>query len=326
MIGYYVHHHGSGHLNRALAICAHMTEPVVFFSSLARPADTKATDTWVELPDDLPTTRERLHDATANGVLHYAPTGLDGLIRRSAELLQVLASKKPRLMVVDVSVEIAVLTRVAGIPLAIVAQPGDRTDVAHQLGYDLAERIIGTWSPQLYQPSWLTPHATRTHMVGAISRFDGKPRPMVPSGRPAGLLLAGAGGNSLPAGALCQLRTALPQFEWTAAGGGAAWIDDPWPLLAAADLVVTHAGQNAIADVAAAGAAAIIIPEDRPYGEQHAMAEALSRAGVAVVAPRWPDVADWHALATTACAADRGRWELLEVSGAAARAAAALAA
>jgi UDP-N-acetylglucosamine--N-acetylmuramyl-(pentapeptide) pyrophosphoryl-undecaprenol N-acetylglucosamine transferase len=325
VIGYYVHHHGSGHLHRALAICAHMTEPVVFFSSLARPADIRATDTWVRLPDDLPTTQERPHDTTANDRLHYAPTGIDGLIRRSAELLQVLASKRPRLMVVDVSVEIAVLTRVAGIPLAIVAQPGDRTDVAHRLGYDLADRIIGAWSPQLYQPSWLTPHATRTHMVGAISRFDGKPRPTAPSGRPAGLLLAGAGGNALPAGALSQLRTALPQFEWAAAGGGAPWIDDPWPLLAAADLVVTHGGQNAIADVAVAGAAAIIIPENRPYGEQHAMAAALSRAGVAGVAPRWPDIAGWHALATAACTADRC-WELLEVSGAAARAAAVLAA
>lgn len=326
MIGYYVHHHGSGHLNRALAICAHLTEPVVFFSSLARPAGARATDTWVRLPDDLPTMPEGLHDTTANGRLHYAPTGLDGMIRRSAELLHVLASKRPRLMVVDVSVEIAVLTRVTGIPVVIMAQPGDRTDVAHRLGYDLAERIVATWSPQLYQPSWLTPHAARTHTVGAISRFDGRPRPPTPSGRPAGLLLAGAGGSAVPAGALGQLRTALPQYEWTAAGGGAAWIDDPWPLLAAADLVVTHAGQNAIADVAVAGAAAIIIPEDRPYGEQHAMAEALSRTGVAVVAPCWPDVADWHALATRACAADRGRWALLEVSGAAARAAAVLAA
>ena len=123
MIGYYVHHHGSGHLNRGLAICAHMTEPVVFFSSLARPADTRATDTWVQLPDDLPTTQEPLHDATANGRLHYAPTGLDGLIRRSAELLHVLASKKPRLMVVDVSVEIAVLTRVAGKGVALLVDP-----------------------------------------------------------------------------------------------------------------------------------------------------------------------------------------------------------
>lgn len=34
MIGYYVHHHGRGHLARATSICAHLREPVTILTSL----------------------------------------------------------------------------------------------------------------------------------------------------------------------------------------------------------------------------------------------------------------------------------------------------
>ncbi|MDG4664847.1 glycosyltransferase [Mycobacterium sp. 236(2023)] len=326
MIGYYVHHHGRGHLTRALAICAHLDEPVIFFSSLPRPPALCAPDTWVQLPDDVPDTGHAVHDVTANGRLHWAPAGLGALTRRCADILHILAAMAPRLLVVDVSVEVAVLARVAGVPVVVMAQPGNRSDPAHVLGYDIAERIIACWSEQVYRPQWLDKHSGKTQMVGAISRFDGACRPEAPSGRPAGLLLAGAGGSAVPADALIQLRTALPQYEWSAAGGYAAWVDNPWPQLASADFVVTHAGQNALADTALARAAAIVIPEARPFDEQHAMASALSRGGVAAVAPEWPAPDRWPALAEEACAIDRGRWDLLEVRGAAARAAAAIAA
>ena len=34
MIGYYIHHHGAGHLNRAISIGAHLRQPVVALTSL----------------------------------------------------------------------------------------------------------------------------------------------------------------------------------------------------------------------------------------------------------------------------------------------------
>ena len=37
MIGYYVHHHGSGHLNRATSICAQLRHPAVALTSLDIP-------------------------------------------------------------------------------------------------------------------------------------------------------------------------------------------------------------------------------------------------------------------------------------------------
>ncbi|MCT7661109.1 glycosyltransferase [Mycobacterium deserti] len=326
MIGYYIHHQGRGHLNRALAICAQLDEPVTFFSSLPPPACVRDGDVWVRLAMDVPVGPSGVVDVTAHGRLHWAPLHVDGLARRSATLLQTLAATPVRRVVVDVSVEIALLARLAGLPVTVMAMPGERNDAAHQLAYDIADSIIVPWSADLHQPNWLADHADRSHFVGAISRFEGRRRPAPQrAGGPRALLLAGAGGAKLPTDALEQLQAALPQYQWSAAGGGAAWVDDLWPTLAAADLVVSHAGQNAIADVALSDTPAVVIPQDRPFDEQHATAAALANAGMAVVVDRWPSSQDWPALAESAVSLDSGRWAKAAVEGAAARAAAVIA-
>ena len=67
------------------------------------------------------------------------------------------------------------------------------------------------------------------------------------------------------------------------------WVEDPWPLLCAADVIVTHAGQNAIADVAAARRPAVVIAQPRPHDEQLSTAQALHAAQLAVVHRGWPE-------------------------------------
>jgi UDP:flavonoid glycosyltransferase YjiC (YdhE family) len=327
VIGWYVHHHGRGHLTRALAISRHLRENVVFFSSSPRPAAIRPGDGWVQLPSDVPPTDQAPVDATANGRLHWAPVGVGGLAERSAMLLDAIVELCPRRMVVDVSVEVTMLVRLAGVPVTVMAMPGDRTDEAHRLAYDVADQIVAPWSADVYRPAWLRRYDERTHYVGSVSRFDGMPRyPAPESEAPTGLLLAGAGGSGAPCDAPAELAAATPGLRWVAAGGGADWVDDLWPLLTAAEVVVTHAGQNAIADVALAQACAVVIPEQRPFGEQHATAAALSEAGIAVSVPRWPSSDRWAALVEGARRQDRQQWKRLRVDGAAARAAAAIAA
>lgn len=327
MIGYYVHHHGRGHLTRALGITRHLREDVVFFSSSPRPATIRPGDDWVQLPSDVPPTDPAPVDATANGRLHWAPVGVGGLAERSAMLLDAIVELRPRRMVVDVSVEVTMLVRLAGVPVTVMAMPGDRTDEAHRLAYDVADRIVAPWSADVYRPAWLRRYDEKTHYVGSISRFDGMPRqPATEPTAATGLLLAGAGGSAAPRDAPAELARATPGLRWVAAGGGADWVDDLWPLLSAAEVVVTHAGQNAIADVALAQACAVVIPEQRPFGEQHATAAALAEAGIAVSVPRWPSADRWAALVQRARHQDPRQWKRLQVEGAAARAAAAIAA
>ena len=227
-ISYYVHHQGKGHVERALAISTHIDEPVIFFSSLPRPSALRPNDVWVRLSADVPTYYELADDVTDNGRMHWAPIHVAGLARRSAELLQKLAAIRPRRLVVDVSVETALLARLAGVPVILVAQPGDRADDAHQLGYGIAERIIACWDRNALTMPWLAAHAQRTHLVGAISRFDGFERPPVRESRPSGLLLAGTGGRQAPrmrspsCDVLCRNTIGMPQAAalvgWTTCG------------------------------------------------------------------------------------------------------------
>jgi len=325
VIGYYVHHHGRGHLTRALAITAHLDEDVVFFSSLPTPGGLRPRDRWVHLPMDVPPGGSAAYEPTAHGRLHWAPLHVDGLLRRSAELLCTLADTGARRLVVDVSVEIAVLARTSGVPVTVMAMPGERTDPPHQLAYRLADQIIAPWSDAVYRPTWLAEHAERTHFVGYLSRFEGRSREPGNHTSDNAVLLSGAGGTEMPDDAVTQLQAALPQYRWTALGGP-SWTDDPWSALRRAALVVTHAGQNALADAAAVAAATIVLPQPRPFDEQHTSAAALDAAGLAICSPSWPTPQRWAELACAAGALDQGRWRAARVDGAAARAAQVLAA
>jgi hypothetical protein len=79
--------------------------------------------------------------------------------------------------------------------------------------------------------------------------------------------------------------------------GGSNWSDDPRSVLADADVVVTHAGQNAVAEVAALRRPAVVLAQDRPHDEQEVTAGVL-RAG------SWPVGAD----VATAAELDGAGW------------------
>ena len=162
MIGWYVHHHGRGHANRAEAVRPHLSEPVTVLSSLSVPTASRFAD-WIELDrdDEDPGGVDQTGlgvDPTARGRLHWAPLGSKGLARRMATVADWIVTAQPRVMVVDVSAEVAVLARLCGVPLIVMAQPGDRGDPAHTLAYDLAERIIAPWPREVYQAQYLLPY------------------------------------------------------------------------------------------------------------------------------------------------------------------------
>ncbi|GAA3223429.1 hypothetical protein GCM10017691_10420 [Pseudonocardia petroleophila] len=321
MIAYYVHHQGSGHVRRAAAIAAATRTPVVGLSSRPRP-DGWAGE-WVELPDDA---GGAVEDVTAGGVLHWAPRRHPGLRMRMRAVSEVVA--RARLVVVDVSVEVSLLARLHGVPVVVLAQPGERTDRAHRLAYDLADRLLAPW-PERPSDGWPAAWTAKTVHLGALSRFDGHPVP--PPGDPRRVLvLWGSGGLDVSAADLAAAAAATPDRHWVVAGppGSAGppnltwlgWVDDVWAELSGAGVVVTHAGQNALAEVAAARRPAVVVPQRRPHGEQEATGRALARAGVAVTA--WPDPAQWPALLDRA--GDGSAWTGWSTGDGAARAAAVL--
>jgi hypothetical protein len=325
MIGYYIHHEGFGHLARAMSICGRLQCPSTALSSLDIPAPHPFAAT-VKLPRD--DQAAQVVEPTAHGALHWAPHHDSGFQARMGTVARWVAEQRPIAMVTDVSVEVAALTRLLGVPVIVVALPGKRFDAPHAFVHRLADHIIAAWPQELYVPAWLRPYADKTSYVGGISRFDGRlcsPRSGIPasSTNPRVLVLAGASehfGTSVD-----ECAGACPGTTWTAIGGAdGRWVDDPWQQICAADVVVTHAGQSAVADIAAAKRHAVVIAQPRPYDEQAATAEVLRRRRLATVAQSWPDVRAWPGLIAQALAGDPKKWSRWQVAGAASRAARAI--
>ncbi len=275
MIGYYVHHHGRGHLHRALSVARELEDCVVGLSTLDRPLPW--TGAWIDLPQDADGPAPV--DPTAGGALHWAPRQHVGLRERMAEISRWIVDVEPDLLVVDVSVEVALLARLHGVPVVVVAQPGDRRDAPHSLGYVIADHVVAPWPADAR--GMLTADVLdgdQVTAVGAFSRFDD--RPVTASGSGGGrhvVVLHGAGGTELSGDALEAARARTPEWTWTVLGDGGVWVDDPWDDLCRADVVITHAGQNALAEVAAARRPALVVPQTRPFDEQRTTAAVLDQ-------------------------------------------------
>lgn len=333
MIGWYVHHHGWGHMTRMQAIRPHLGDEVTVFSSLPEPGSLPPETVWVQLPSDSDAvvgpdgvSREahELGDVTAGGTLHWAPLGHPGHQARLAAIAEWVAIHPTSAFVVDVSVEVTILARLLGVPTISVAQPGDRTDAPHRLGYDLADRILAPWAPGTIPPKALVGREDRVRSVGAISRYDGRARTDADADDDVRRVLFL--GLALDPVRLAQTRELLSADGWvveTAGAGTDDRVDDVWPLLSRATVVVSAAGQNSIADLAAADARAVVIAQERPFDEQREMARVLAAHGLARTVAA--DASPAEVVDSIRRAADTApRWDVWQVSGSAARAAAAI--
>ena len=291
-IGYYVHHHGRGHLHRAGAVARALARrhgcTVTGLSSFPRPAEWSGdwAGGWVELaPDDdpsplLPTDHG---DVTAGGRLHWVPRDHAGLLRRTTQLSAWLEAARPAAVVVDVSVEVSLLVRLHGVPVVGVVLPGERTDAPHRLALDTADALVGCWPDEVTDamlPGLPADVRARVHGVGGLSRHpvDDVPPPGGRRGRTV-LYLGGAGGHDLGDAELdarlAAAQAQTPTWTWQVADAR-RWRPDTRTLLQSADVVVTHTGQNAVAEVAAARRPAVLVPQRRPHDEQAATARVLA--------------------------------------------------
>lgn len=319
MIGYYAHHQGSGHITRLQSIAAQLDEPVWGLSSLEPPSTWAGPWTRLER-DDGPadvlaggTSGDALLDITAGGALHWAPLGHRGLSDRMAQLAQWVAGHRPRLLVIDVSVEVALFARLMGVPTVVVALPGRRLDRVHRLAYDSATALLAPWPEGAHTRGWPASWNEKAWCVGGISRFDGRrPAPFSATGTPRRVLvLWGSGGRSVDPSQVAASAAATPGWVWLERDPATSPAPDLWADLAVADVVVTHAGQNAVAEVAAARRPAVVIAQRRPFGEQEATAGALARMAIAVSRPAWPSPDEWPVLlerAVTLGGHGWGRW------------------
>ncbi len=283
VIGYYVHHHGAGHLTRSGVIAsvlrARGAEVVLLGSDLrgaagvTLPRDNDGVDPFV--------------DPQASGALHWAPLGHPGFSARMQTIAAWVKAHNPSVVVVDVSVEVVTFLRLLGVPTVVVAQPGDRADDAHTAAYRCATAILAPWPAEADPCPALRPFADKVTHTGGISGLQVHQRtPQV------GVVLTGRGGDGRPA-IVESLRADLPGMTWVEAGGR-QWIAEIGPLLARATVVISHCGQNAVADLAALDVPAVLCPQPRPHAEQEHLSAEMSRLGLAQVTAAYRDSpTDW---------------------------------
>lgn len=288
----YAHHHGAGHLARATAIAQAWPGPVtVLTSARAAALDDEDGVDVVQLP------LERCTDTGASTprTLHHAPLGDAGLRRRMARLSRVLEVERPDVVLVDVSIEVGMLTRLHGVPTAMVRQPGRRDDPPHCLGHATADLLLAPWG----RPG------SRDGVVhtGLLSRFDHRHRQRRrTSGHGVQVVVAiGTGGTSLRERHLTELADRLPDDHRVRCigevpdGGSdpsappSGYVEDPWPLLLDADVVVTAASLNLLGEVAAADVPVVAVPETRPHDEHETHVEVLAEQFDVPVAQSWDD-------------------------------------
>ncbi|MGO2279195.1 MULTISPECIES: hypothetical protein [unclassified Psychrobacter] len=141
-IGYYAHHHGSGHCRQADKLAALLpndarAQLTVFTSLDADNYRFTAIDEQQivrlnaedELPNDVLAGRAGEYWQPAS--LHYSPVGNTDIQKRSHQILDTIFRRKIDLMIIDVSVEVAMLCRAASIPYLYVRLPGIRDDEPH---------------------------------------------------------------------------------------------------------------------------------------------------------------------------------------------------
>lgn len=343
-VGWYVHHHGAGHRTRANIVGAELVargaDVTLLSSTLDREGARDRGLRTVLLAMDAPLAEgvsESVSDVTVRGAMHWAPLWHSGFRERMSTIARWIQVEEPDVVVVDVSCEVAVMVRLLGIPVVVVAQPGDRRDPAHSAALDAASAVLAPWPSWATEQLWQSPGTAKDEnpnhgvapvvAVGGITRRPaaaGQRRPdgssVLSNDRPRGLMLTGSEGFDDP-GLPEAIAAAVPEVDWAVAGGG-VWLSNVQKHLAVSDVVVTHAGQNAIADVAGSGTPAVVVPQRRPFDEQARMGEVLGRSGMAHVVQQGDvEGANWAELVRQARASGGHSWEKWGCEGAAARAA-----
>jgi hypothetical protein len=210
-------------------------------------------------------------------------------------------------------VELVLLSRLHGVPTLAVVLPGRRDDAAHELGFEVADALVSFWPTDVSGMTHGLSSAALDRLVpvGAMSRHPVQSEPRHvrrTDGRRSVVVLLGTGGHDVSAADVDRARRTTPDWDWTVLDGSPdTWVADPSSVLAGADVVVTHAGQNAIAETAAARRPAVVIPQARPHDEQLVTGSVLASGWPAVVCPVWP-ATGWPDLLDRAAALDGQGW------------------
>ncbi|WP_447527481.1 glycosyltransferase [Vreelandella sp. TE19] len=348
-ISFFVHHQGRGHARRAMAIIRHfsperpvsvMTADPSLFDGFEREIDI------ITLPNMIgaavPT--QALYEQPTPSVMHCVPMGVVEMRQTMRRILDHLDDIDAGLFVIDVSAEMALLSRIASIPAVSVRMHGDRNDPGHLGAYEASVGMLAPFDERLEQDDYPADLRGKTFYSGGLctttaavpSREEARRRLGLDREREIVVALTGGGGAGTPYAPLTVAARAAPQTLFLTIGPlhleghetdfanlvNVGWVDNVVDYLAASDIVLASAGDNTVHEIAMLERPYIVAPEWRYFGEQTRKAERLAALGAAVNMPVWPgDFAGWQAVLEKARGLDVEKLATLFDRAAAARAA-----
>ncbi|MEF2549889.1 glycosyltransferase [Aurantimonas sp. A2-1-M11] len=334
-IAFFVHHQGRGHANRTMALVEafSQTRPVSVLTAGPHLFDGFSRDIEIiALPNMIgaavPT--ERLFAEPTPPSLHCVPLGLTEMRGTMRAILDHLDARNVGLFVVDVSSEIALLSRIASVPAVQIRMHGDRSDTGHIASYESSVGMLAPFDESLEQSDYPAHLRAKTFYSGGLCTTRDPVPTREAARRKLGLdpkhetivVLTGGGGAGTPYAPLTVGARALPNADWLVLGPTLkeghetdfsnlrelGWVTNVTDYLAAADIVVASAGDNTVTEIARVGRPLVIAPEWRYFNEQTRKAEAMAAVGAAVHAARWPgDLAGWQTLMDEARMLDPAR-------------------
>ncbi len=339
-IGYFVHHQGRGHAERAAALCNELAKQrdIAIFSA--------RSDIFPELADrieviEIPSLFEAPDGQDAEQIeadlpetLHCAPLGWATVSQAIALLTTWFAQSQPSLFITDVSAELGQLARIASVPHMAVLQHGDRNDPGHMASYRGAVGLLAPYAPELEQPdrpAWMRERTIYAPGVGVdCSNLTDIATARAKLGLDPQLdlvvVVGGGGGTGLPSAPLTLGARAEQDSQWVTLGKiqtewhetpppnlrHLGWVQNPADWISAANRLVSSCGNTTAHMIAAAAKPWIVVPEWRYFAEQLRKAEALDAAGAAAVSRQWPaSTADWDKLWHAAKAIEPNRQRVL---------------
>ena len=331
-IGYYAHHHGSGHCRQADKLAAllpvNLRKHFIVFTSLAAdayPFTTVAEEQIVRL-----TPEDKLEDDILLGrageywqpeSLHYSPVGNSDIQTRSWQIINGIKQHNIDLMIVDVSVEVAMLCRVASMPYLYVRLAGIRDDTPHVNAFAGALALLAPYPTTLEAADTENWSKQKTLYLDFLAGEDSKPTNYddflaslknLSADNDANLslngkidlasnteqkqkiitVIKGYGGHEAIDDKLPELRILQPDALIISLGPIAkdkrSYVDiamqvpDVSPFIAHSDLLIMACGLNGIAQAYHHDTPLVVLPDQRPHREQEVMAEALIAQGRAM--------------------------------------------
>ena len=330
-IAFYLNLQGAGHCRRFEAIAPHFPKDcklaVVGMDAPPRVVVDRAV-AQVSVPGFAPASSAPFVKQQTSEDYHGFLVNHGDNAAFASAMVAFLSDWKPDLLVCDVGLEASILARMCGIATMYSRQHGRRWDKGHLLAYEWACGLYAPFAEEMEQadcPGWIR---EKTFYSGGFSRFSGRERaasaPLAYRQKKLNILImTGFGGTMITPEEVAQSARANPQWQWHILGQESSRltadnvvvhgvIEDVWPYLCHADLVIANAGHNSVMEIAAARVPAVFIPAPRPFDEQQCKVDVLSRLALGVVLSQWPQPEAWLDILESARRQSLSQWATLQ--------------